>query len=241
MSVSRSSTSRTRPRRCPSSTSPWTWWRWPTPRRPSRWSATRTTGSPCTSTPPCLTTWRCRQPRGRTLCRARWELPPRLEKIASVQNVELSFSKQSDCWSVKLWHNKGRIYNSRSSSISRLPPQTGITHYPKKTAHFALCLRPAAISFVVVSVHSQKSSLQQLLLLQLLTLTCLGMSFSPSWVLPDWTHKSMLFFLAENVSLWPELPARRSLDRHRGSADRRLQTGHRPHQRGRTSSPSWNQ
>lgn len=74
VSVSRSSTSRTQPRTCRSSTSPWTWWRWPTPRRPSRWSVTRTTGSPCTSTPRCLTTWRCRQPKGRTPCRARWEI-----------------------------------------------------------------------------------------------------------------------------------------------------------------------
>lgn len=143
-SVSRSSTSRTQPKSCRSSTSPWTWWRWPTPRRPSRWSATRTTGSPCTSTPRCPTTWRCRQPRGRTPCRARWELPPRLEKIASVQNLKLSFSKQSDCLGVKI------KYLMLAQVLFTFNSTDWENSISIKTAHFALCLRPAAKSLALM-------------------------------------------------------------------------------------------
>lgn len=73
VSFSRLSTSRTRRSSSQSTTSPWTWWRSPTLKRPSRWSVIRTTSSPCISTPRCLMTWRCRRPREHTLCRARWD------------------------------------------------------------------------------------------------------------------------------------------------------------------------
>ena len=46
----------------------------------------------------------------------------------------------------------------------------------------------------------------------------------------------MYVSVTESVPLRPELPARCSLDRHRGPADRRLQEGHRPHQWCETSS-----
>lgn len=141
VSFSRLSTSRTRRSSSQSTTSPWTWWRSPTLKRPSRWSVIRTTSSPCISTPRCLMTWRCRRPRERTLCRARWD--------------------------------------------------------------------------------------RQLLSRFLMPLLVKKWEF--------FLQKSMCVFVTERISLWPELPARCSLDRHRGSADRRLHEGHRPHQWCRTS------
>lgn len=110
LSVSRLSTSRTRRRSSQSSTCPWTWWKWRTLKRPRRWSATRTTGSHCTSTPHCLTTWRCRRPRRHTLCRARWDCRPPPSKVhrsnfttlhaVSVNDVEIS--------TIQLFNSKNR-------------------------------------------------------------------------------------------------------------------------------------
>lgn len=92
-SLSRLNTGRIQRSSSRSSTCPWTWWRSPTPKRPSRWSVTRTIGSPCTSTPHCLTTWRCRRPRERTLCRARWEGQCTAADTTSFIITLLSFKK----------------------------------------------------------------------------------------------------------------------------------------------------